>query len=258
VRRRPFPLFHLYDVPLTRKSSSLKCLSSQWGGSYNLAGVAYACAVAPGGEVTRQGTSLFFSSSVVSLADPFFLSSPRTDNTLEPTKQWWIMVPVSDYEGNSDSSNHMLLAAQAHSVSTREKAQRKAASKAKFHKHHRRSPAPEPIQAEDIEFSSPNHSRFELVSRPKKSSSSSKSKKHKSSAAAQKKKKQQQQQQQQKKAKVAAAAKKAAALKKKKNSSKSKTGGGKKGGGVKNIIGSGLNVKLNVAKAQRYFIIPVR
>lgn len=40
-----------------------KCLSSQWGGSYNLAGVMYACAVDSGGEVTRLG------------------------NTLEPTKQ---------------------------------------------------------------------------------------------------------------------------------------------------------------------------
>ncbi|TNY19568.1 hypothetical protein DMC30DRAFT_399995 [Rhodotorula diobovata] len=76
-----------------------KCLSSQWGGSYNLAGVMYSCAVDVGGEITRA------------------------DNTLESTKQWWLMVPVADYAGDSSSSTHVLLAAQAHSVATREKAQ---------------------------------------------------------------------------------------------------------------------------------------
>ncbi|BGP44516.1 hypothetical protein JCM10450v2_000330 [Rhodotorula kratochvilovae] len=72
-----------------------KCLSAQWGGSFNLAGVMYSCAVDEGGAVTRAA------------------------NTLEPTKQWWLMVPVSDYAGDSTSSTHVLLAAQAHSVATR-------------------------------------------------------------------------------------------------------------------------------------------
>ncbi|GAA6038607.1 hypothetical protein JCM8097_009445 [Rhodosporidiobolus ruineniae] len=80
-----------------------KCLSSQWGGSYNKAGVMYACAVDGGGDVTRA------------------------DNTLEPTKQWWIAVPVGDYDPSSDSShsNGVLLAAQAESVATRAKAHAK-------------------------------------------------------------------------------------------------------------------------------------
>ncbi|GAA5837135.1 hypothetical protein JCM9279_005595 [Rhodotorula babjevae] len=86
-----------------------KCLSAQWGGSYNLAGVMYSCAVDAGGEVTRVG------------------------NTLEPTKQWWLMVPVSDYAGDASTSTHVLLAAQAHSVATREKANRSFSRRRSLH-----------------------------------------------------------------------------------------------------------------------------
>ncbi|ORY90243.1 hypothetical protein BCR35DRAFT_349987 [Leucosporidium creatinivorum] len=79
-----------------------KCLSSQWGGSYNLAGVMYACAVDQGGAVTRLG------------------------NTLEPTKQWWLLVPVDSYDSSSSShDNQALVAAQQLSVKTREKANSK-------------------------------------------------------------------------------------------------------------------------------------
>ncbi|GAA5898265.1 hypothetical protein JCM8208_000203 [Rhodotorula glutinis] len=86
-----------------------KCLSAQWGGSFNLAGVMYSCAVDSGGEVTRAG------------------------NTLEPTKQWWLMVPVSDYAGEASTSTHVLLAAQAHSVATREKANRSFSRRRSLH-----------------------------------------------------------------------------------------------------------------------------
>lgn len=45
-----------------------KCLSSQWGGSYNHAGVMYQCAVDTGGEVTRQGNTLCVGVVPVSVA----------------------------------------------------------------------------------------------------------------------------------------------------------------------------------------------
>ncbi|GAA5924997.1 hypothetical protein JCM3775_006339 [Rhodotorula graminis] len=86
-----------------------KCLSAQWGDSFNLAGVMYSCAVDSGGEVTRAG------------------------NTLEPTKQWWLMVPVSDYTGDASTSTHVLLVAQAHSVATREKANRSFSRRRSLH-----------------------------------------------------------------------------------------------------------------------------
>lgn len=75
-----------------------KCLSSQWGGSYNHAGVMYHCAVDVGGEVTRL------------------------ENTLEPTKQWWLIVPVGNHDDAGTHDNAALVAAQQLSVKTREKA----------------------------------------------------------------------------------------------------------------------------------------
>ncbi|GAA5862387.1 hypothetical protein JCM1840_004164 [Sporobolomyces johnsonii] len=218
-----------------------KCLSSQWGGSYNLAGVMYSCAVTTGGQVTRQ------------------------DNTLEPTKQWWLMVPVDNYKGNTDHSNHLILAAQAGSVATREAALKAA----KFSKGHRRtrkrSHADVSGSRRDI---SPR--RFELVSRAQKArkdwrtnvdkpaarkvgelaarnskSSSSRSKKStkpktKSNSSSTKK-----------------ASTKAKSSNKAKTSSKKKTTSSKKSSSSSKSS-SPINVKLNVASSSnKYFIIPV-
>ncbi|GAA5855100.1 hypothetical protein JCM8547_002380 [Rhodosporidiobolus lusitaniae] len=212
-----------------------KCLSSQWGGSYNLAGVMYACAVDAGGDVTRAG------------------------NTLEPTKQWFLLVPVADYQGDSAASNHVLLAAQSESVKTREKAQKNAAF-ASFHKKNSRSLA--------VDMST---NRFALVPRArkarvpfkhwggsskafkdtqkKKKASSSKSKSS-SSSSSQKKK--------------AAAAQKAAAAARKKakvKSSSKKTASNKSSqkAGAKKVASTNSlsSIKLNAAVSNRYFIIPV-
>ncbi|KAK4696806.1 hypothetical protein P7C70_g8314, partial [Phenoliferia sp. Uapishka_3] len=77
----------------------LQCLSSQWGGSYDHAAVMYACAVSKGGATVEN-------------------------NVLEPTKQWWLLVPVgSDLtETAKGTSNQMLVQAQRISVKTREDA----------------------------------------------------------------------------------------------------------------------------------------
>jgi hypothetical protein len=76
-----------------------KCLSSAWGGSSNLAAVPYACIQSRGGR-----------------------------NTLEPTKQWWLLTPVSKPTGSvSKTAGQVLLAAQQQSVKTRT-----AATKAAF------------------------------------------------------------------------------------------------------------------------------
>ncbi|GAA5974617.1 hypothetical protein JCM11641_007026 [Rhodosporidiobolus odoratus] len=87
--------------------SKQKCLSSAWGSTGNNAAVMYVCA---------------------SGAD-----SKKT--TLEKTKQWWLFVPVSKPTASASSTsyaNNILLAAQADSISTREK--KVAAQKAAFNK----------------------------------------------------------------------------------------------------------------------------
>ncbi|BGP12365.1 hypothetical protein JCM10213_002031 [Rhodosporidiobolus nylandii] len=218
-----------------------KCLSSQWGGSYNLAGVMYSCAVDSGGDVTRQ------------------------DNTLEPTKQWWLMVPVDDHSGDSDASNHVLLAAQDESVATREKAI-KNGIEAHFKKNNRRSPHP------TSSIFDMNPRRFELVSRAKRTRQDWRVR---SKQDAMKKKKQQQQQQQQKKNKAAKAKPKpsSSSAKKAKKASSKKAVTAKKATNSNSKVqqklknsGSGgdlANVKLNVAipsskkSSNRFFIIPV-
>ncbi|GAA5989076.1 hypothetical protein JCM11641_002296 [Rhodosporidiobolus odoratus] len=226
-----------------------KCLSSQWGGSYNLAGVMYSCAVDEGGDVTRQ------------------------DNTLEPTKQWWLLVPVGEHTGDSDASNRVLLAAQDESVQTRESALKKAASAHfKSKKHSRR-------HAHSLDLSP---RRFELVSRSQKARKSWRDAEEKKTKAAAVKKASSA------KTKVSSTKKKAA-TKAKKTTQKAKSGAKKtktstskskvkatkkvatkakktsakkavssKKAVNKKVAGSGLNVKLNVAvNNNRYFIIPV-
>ena len=110
-----------------------KCLSAQWGGSYNLAGVMYSCAVDSGGEVIRAGTSSLSAHAPLARASLTLASDAPAGNTLEPTKQWWLMVPVSDYAGDASTSTHVLLAAQAHSVATREKANRTFSRRRSLH-----------------------------------------------------------------------------------------------------------------------------
>ncbi|GAA5997472.1 uncharacterized protein JCM10292_000872 [Rhodotorula paludigena] len=85
-----------------------KCLSSAWGSSGNNAAVAYACAVGNQAKGTK---------------------------TLEKTKQWWLIVPVSKPTAKAASNsyaNQVLLAAQADSIKTRER--KIAAQKAAFGK----------------------------------------------------------------------------------------------------------------------------
>ncbi|GAA5930247.1 hypothetical protein JCM10213_001040 [Rhodosporidiobolus nylandii] len=87
--------------------SKNKCLSSAWGSSGNNAAVMYVCASGSGAQKT----------------------------TLEKTKQWWLFVPVSKPTASASSksyANSVLLAAQADSISTREK--KVAAQKAAFNK----------------------------------------------------------------------------------------------------------------------------
>ncbi|GAA5827228.1 hypothetical protein JCM11251_001180 [Rhodosporidiobolus azoricus] len=238
-----------------------KCLSSQWGGSYNLAGVMYACAVDEGGEITRA------------------------DNTLEGTKQWWVIVPVgSNFASASSHSNGVLLAAQAESVATRAKAHKNGIV-AHFNKKNGRRATMHGEACGDA-------ARFELVSRAaRRTRKDWRSKK--SGGGSTKKQKQQQQ-------KKAAAKKKAAASKKKaaSSSSKKKVAANKKvvskakstaqkpkpkkgssaakkpvakkvsssssGSSKKKTSTSGkrpashdLGLKLNVAVSQKYYIIPV-
>ncbi|GAA5941327.1 uncharacterized protein JCM15063_006440 [Sporobolomyces koalae] len=84
-----------------------KCLSSAWGSSNNNAAVMYVCASGKGGQ----------------------------KSTLEKTKQYWIFVPVSEPTVSSKPNsyaNTQLIAAQADSISTRNK--KIAAQKAAFHK----------------------------------------------------------------------------------------------------------------------------
>ncbi|GAA5837676.1 hypothetical protein JCM11251_002293 [Rhodosporidiobolus azoricus] len=82
-----------------------KCLSSAWGSSGNNAGVMYVCASGQNSKKT----------------------------TLERTKQYWLFVPVNAPTAKASASsyaNQVLLAAQADSISTREK--KIAAQKAAF------------------------------------------------------------------------------------------------------------------------------
>ncbi len=79
-----------------------KCLSAQWGDTGDDNAVMYACQVGAGGSTT-------------------------SGSTLEPTKQWWILVPT---DGSSDSSwgssqLSKLKTAQAQSVSVRNAANSK-------------------------------------------------------------------------------------------------------------------------------------
>ena len=81
-----------------------KCISAQWGDNGDTAAVMYACQVGAGGSTT-------------------------SGSTLEPTKQWWIFVPV---DGSSDSSwgdqqVSLLATAQKQSVSIRTAANSKRA-----------------------------------------------------------------------------------------------------------------------------------
>lgn len=78
-----------------------KCMSAQWGDDGDVAAVMYACQVGAGGTTT-------------------------SGSTLEPTKQWWILVPT---DGSTDSSwgasqLKLLKTAQEESVETRENARR--------------------------------------------------------------------------------------------------------------------------------------
>ncbi|GAA6033544.1 hypothetical protein JCM8097_001447 [Rhodosporidiobolus ruineniae] len=87
-----------------------KCLSSAWGSSGNNAAVMYACASGKKAQKT----------------------------TLEQTKQYWLAVPVSKplaAAKTNSAANKVLLAAQADSISTREKkiaAQKAALGKRSF------------------------------------------------------------------------------------------------------------------------------
>ncbi|GAA5989870.1 hypothetical protein JCM5350_006595 [Sporobolomyces pararoseus] len=84
-----------------------KCLSSAWGSTNNNAGVMYVCASGKSGQKT----------------------------TLEKTKQYWLLVPVSKPTASAPSNsyaNTQLIAAQADSIETRNK--KIAAQKAAFNK----------------------------------------------------------------------------------------------------------------------------
>ena len=79
-----------------------KCMSAQWGDGGDAAAVMYACQVGAGGSTT-------------------------SGSTLEPTKQWWVLVPT---DGTTDSSwgasqLKLLKVAQEESVETRANARYK-------------------------------------------------------------------------------------------------------------------------------------
>lgn len=121
----------------------------------------YACAVDQGGEVTRLG------------------------NTLEPTKQWWLLVPV---EASYDSSSHgvaALVAAQKLSVSTREKANSKRHLQPFGSAHHglvARQSSPRRKTWADRESSSSSSSSSQSVSKVSKTTKKKSTSKVKASA----------------------------------------------------------------------------
>ncbi|GAA5888782.1 hypothetical protein JCM6882_002850 [Rhodosporidiobolus microsporus] len=234
-----------------------KCMSAQWGGSYNLAGVMYACAVDEGGDVTRA------------------------DNTLEPTKQWWLLVPVGDHTGDSTHSNGVLLAAQSESVATRQKAHKNGIVAHFNKKNGRRS-----LHGGD------GAERFELVSRAKKTRKSWKDNEggkgltmaqrqkalHEKSKAYHAAKKASSSSSSSKKkvaakkkvvSKAKSTAKKPAATKKKTTAAKKKTASSAKKvassssskkkttSSSKKPASNVVGVKLNVAVSNKYYIIPV-
>lgn len=93
-----------------------KCMSAQWGDNGDTAAVMYACQVSAGGGTT-------------------------SGSTLEPTKQWWVLVPVGGSSSSSwgDSQNALLATAQKQSVSIRTAANSKRSLIEGGRSHHRRA-----------------------------------------------------------------------------------------------------------------------
>ncbi|KAL8280979.1 hypothetical protein RQP46_006658 [Phenoliferia psychrophenolica] len=123
-----------------------KCMSSQWGGAYDHAAVMYACAVSAGGDTSKG-------------------------NTLEPTKQWWLVVPVGINLNPklASFSNEMLVEAQAISVKTREDSIKAGTSKNAF----------KPGNSKRDETGSSDLSDSKLERRSRKDHKSTKAKAHK-------------------------------------------------------------------------------
>ncbi|KAM0755663.1 hypothetical protein T439DRAFT_375985 [Meredithblackwellia eburnea MCA 4105] len=143
----PFSLTHYGGstswVRLSAGSKN-KCMSSQWGGSYDHAAVMYACAVSRGGA-TAKG------------------------NTLEPTKQWWLVVPVTtDLNHVQGTSNNLLVAAQKNSVKTREDAIKAGTSRNAFAGNSKRSDRAVDLREKRMGKRSKKHKKKKTKSAKKK------------------------------------------------------------------------------------------
>lgn len=102
---RPSPTNPFFFAPAGLGAKN-KCVSAQWGDIGDTAAVMYACQVGPGGSTT-------------------------SGSTLEPTKQWWIFVPVDGVDDSDsswgDAQVTLLAKAQKQSVAVRTAANSKRA-----------------------------------------------------------------------------------------------------------------------------------